>query len=68
MIVVLLSVYYQPNHLFLDRIEIAYLRPSVFEAQLYKGIKELLLELEHSDYHVYITTSKNVPVYRTAYN
>lgn len=35
-----------------------YKNNGIFEAQLYKGIKELLLELEHSDYHVYITTSK----------
>ena len=33
--------------------------PGVFEAQLYYGIKELLIELEKSDYHIYITTSKN---------
>ena len=39
-----------------------YKNNGVFEAQLYKGIKELLLELEHSDYHVYITTSKNEPM------
>ncbi|MGT2763366.1 HAD hydrolase-like protein [Streptococcus intermedius] len=36
-----------------------YKNKGVFEAQLYHGIKELLIELEKSDYHIYITTSKN---------
>ena len=36
-----------------------YKNKGVFETQLYHGVKELLSELENSDYHIYITTSKN---------
>ncbi len=37
-----------------------YKNNGILEAQLYKGYKELLLELEHSDYHVYITIVKKM--------